>query len=159
MNCTQCGGPLERDAKFCGRCGTAVGGKGKPLDAKQTAQGWGCLALIGAVVAVLIFQDDSPAPDKPKVAAVDPAPCDKLIEQAEAAGLVRDRPAANRVDVEDQLWAEMPAQSKRGLALAVRCSFTRGQPRDDLDSYAVVYGYRSGKRLAQAYSSGSVGLD
>jgi hypothetical protein len=75
-----------------------------------------------------------------------------LIEQATKEGLVRERPSPERVNVEDRLWAAFPATAKRGLAMAVRCSATRGAPQQ-LD-YGVVYGYRSGKRLAMSTSAG-----
>lgn len=157
MNCTQCGAPLERDAKFCGRCGKAVAGGTAAMDPKK-AQGLGCLGVIGAVALIAIFQNDgSPSAESKEVkaAAIDPAPCEKALGGLEQAGLIKDRPDANRVDVEEDLWAVLPAKQKRLAAAAVRCSFLKGDiGRTDFNSYAVVYGYRSGKRLAMATGSG-----
>lgn len=86
------------------------------------------------------------------LATFDPKPCDELIRRSEREGLIRERPEPNRINVDDLAWAEFPAGAKKGLALAVRCSATRGAPQQT--DYAVVYGYRSGKVLAMATSVG-----
>ncbi|MFL6729533.1 MAG: hypothetical protein ACJ8E3_09325 [Sphingomicrobium sp.] len=112
------------------------------------------LRLVGLSVLLLAIPacSNSDQPTSDQATTTDPKPCDDLIEQAENDGLVKQRPSPDRVNVEDRLWAQFPATSKEGLAMAVRCSATRGAP-DELD-YGVVYGYRSGKRLAMATSVG-----
>ena len=120
---------------------------------KIGAAGWIVLAIVALLVWVAFANGGGE--QKAKAAAVDPAPCDRLISDMEQAGLVKGRPSPNRVDVEDLSWAALPADSKRALALAVRCSFLRGDiGRDDFNDFAVVYGYRSGKRLAMASHAG-----
>jgi hypothetical protein len=111
------------------------------------------LLFVGLTIAYCASQPDSRSPSQQAIQAVaDPKACDDLIDQGEKAGLIKERPSAERINVEDRLWAQFPASSKRGLAMAVRCSAKSGAP-GELD-YGVVYGYRSGKRLAMATSVG-----
>jgi hypothetical protein len=85
----------------------------------------------------------------------DPTPCNRLLHEAEEVGLVRYRPSANRIDVDDRLWAQLPAGSKRGILLALRCSVLDGRrDAEPLGAYTVAYGYGSGRRLAMATSVG-----
>lgn len=109
-------------------------------------------ALAALLIAGCGREDPAPVA---KVAAIDPRPCDAGLSALVETGLIKDRPASNRVDVEEVNWAAMPAKQKRTVAAAVRCSFLRGDiGRTDFDSFAVVYGYRSGKRLAMASHNG-----
>jgi hypothetical protein len=158
--CPECAEQIQGSARVCRFCGHRFSEHElASSEAKERADD--TRKMIGRalpIALVLLFvwfcstqRVDAPTTETP-VAAVDPKPCNDLIDQATKKGLVRERPAPNRIDVEDRLWSEFPADSKRGLAMAVRCSAANGTP-GQLD-YGVVYGYRSGKRLAMATSVG-----
>ncbi len=121
---------------------------------------------VGAVLWLTSISEPSgaEAPESPAIAtpaadprpALDPAQCQSLIERAAKDGIVRAMPDGNRIDVEDRLWAMLPARDKKALASAVACRAFDGRALDQLNAgqYAVVYGYRSGKRVAMAASFG-----
>jgi hypothetical protein len=120
--------------------------------------------LLGTAVmiAAVVFWNQSVAPRPVAPAPVkqapraDPAPCNALLRDGEKVGLVRDRPAANRVDVDELVWASLPAKAKEGIVGAVWCSSLGGLPAPD-NSFGVVYGYHTGKELA-VMSEGGVSL-
>lgn len=62
----------------------------------------------------------------------------------------------NRIEIDDRLWNEMTAAAKRGLASDFRCMTFGGKAPEDLAmmDFVVVYGARSGHRLAMAGSQG-----
>lgn len=64
--------------------------------------------------------------------------------------------AANRIEIDDRLWDEMMADAKRGLAATFACVAYDGKRLEELPTmeYAVVYGARSGRRLALATNVG-----
>jgi hypothetical protein len=97
--------------------------------------------------AVMSAEDEKAADARGKA-------CEKALGDLAANGLIRDRPEANRADVEEATWDMLPAKEKRMVAAGVRCAFLRGRESDKFDDYAVVYGYRSGKRLAMATANG-----
>jgi hypothetical protein len=74
--------------------------------------------------------------------------CEKALSQAETDGLVRERPSKTRINVEDALWAALPAGEKTALMSLVGCAAFGKQPADfGTSEYVVAYGYRSGQRL------------
>lgn len=75
--------------------------------------------------------------------------CAQAIGQATKGGVVRQRPAPNRVNVEDAVWQLMAADDKRALLSLVACdAFGKREADLGVSEYVVAYGYRSGKRLA-----------
>ncbi len=66
--------------------------------------------------------------------------------------------APNRIEIDDRLWDEMMADAKRGLATTFACVAFDGKRPEEMETmdFAVVYGSRSGRRLAMA---GSVGVN
>ena len=170
MHCTKCGATLVAGAKYCGACGevAVVSGSSKTAPPRiDQVKGCAVLLLIAGVIALVLSSADSDS-DPAAVAAaakevaaktIDPRICDDAIAGLEATGLIKERPAPNRVNVEDALWAAMPATEKRLVAQAVRCSLTRGKPSVGFDDYSVVYGYRSGQRLAQAVNETTVTIE
>jgi predicted RNA-binding Zn-ribbon protein involved in translation (DUF1610 family) len=168
MHCTECGTAVPDGAKFCPGCGASTvarpHGKRKLTDGELRS---GCAAL--GVIGFLIFaatqcSDNGPGPSNVQQAALSPAEqkaasekgaaCEKALSGLEKTGLIKDRPEPNRIDVDEVNWALMPARDKRLVAAGVRCSFLNGRESDAFDDYAVVYGYRTGKRLAMATANG-----
>jgi hypothetical protein len=81
------------------------------------------------------------------------ATCQALLDTSAQEGLIRARPSAARINVDDRLWSEISADSKRGVLQAVACtSFHTLTLRDE--QYVTAYGHRSGKRLAMLTSAG-----
>lgn len=76
----------------------------------------------------------------------------RAIERARATGLIVARPEPRRVNVNERLWDRMTAFDQRALVLEIRYSAYNGQA-GTLDD-AVVYGWQSGQRRAQATSVG-----
>lgn len=165
MNCTHCGGALPQGARFCGNCGTAskpaLTHQPNPLQ-KMSGCGFALLLVGALVVAAEIFgTGDAPsppaakaAPFDPKVAAAKAKICDNALAELGRAGVMKDRPSADTIIVEEDLWAQLPASQKRLFAAAVRCSLLGGTDSDDPFKSGFVEGYRSGKELAIAGSSG-----
>lgn len=151
--CPECAESVEDDAKICRYCRHRFG-----MDEDKI----GCLILIGILIIAAHFSGIM-APDEDSSKVETPAAalssdeirrCNDLVRQAEKAGLIRNRPTSDRIDVEDALWRSLPADSKRGIMLGLACAHY-GRPLNGLD-YVVAYGYRSGKRVAMA---SSVGVD
>lgn len=158
--CPECAEQIQSLAKMCRYCGhrfaaaevAEVEADLRRDDTVRTLTKALPVVLILAFVWMCSNQPSNPSATEKVGTVTDPQPCDDLIAQAQRKGLVKERPAPNRINVEDALWTEFPAGSKRGLALAVRCSASRGAPSEF--DYGVVYGYRSAKRLAMATSVG-----
>jgi hypothetical protein len=79
------------------------------------------------------------------------AQCAEVLKSGERIGLIKERPTSVRINVEDRIWSETSAGSKRGFLLALGCA-AYGRPLGD--DHVVAYGFRSGKRLALATGHG-----
>lgn len=121
-------------------------------------------AIILSVIVVLAIAMCSPNRDEaPQIAASTSeeriarrAECqEKLDRSMEISSTLRIR-GADRIEIDDRLWAEMSADAKRGLAMTWLCVAFDGKRPDELEAmdYVVVYGDRSGQRLAMAGSTG-----
>lgn len=70
--------------------------------------------------------------------------CDQNLAKLAQIGLIRDRPARNRIDVDEKIWAEMPYKQKDALLGLVSCSaFGRYVPEGN--DRTVAYGWRDGE--------------
>lgn len=99
-----------------------------------------------------------PAPPPPALlSAAERAECNAALAKAEAAQLIRQRPTATRINVDDGQWAQLPADLKEKILAAVSCAaLGRWQPLDISEGPVVAYGWRSGKRVAMLTSVGVV---
>jgi hypothetical protein len=154
MHCTNCGTEVPSDARYCPGCGRSSPLSGGPAGGKPKLSGCGMIALVAGalLVAAMIFgggKKEAAAVD-PTVAAAQAKACDDILNDLVRKGAIKTRPAANRIDVQDRDWAMLPADQKKMIAAGVRCA-AGGVGSDD---YGVVYGYRSGKRLAMATNVG-----
>ncbi len=92
----------------------------------------------------------------PEAPINDPKKCEKIIRVVERRGIVRSRPDIDRVDVDELRWLMLPAQEKSVVLQMLYCAAHRGRSiaqGERLDR-AVVYGWRSGKRLAMIGRAG-----
>lgn len=126
----------------------------------------GFLVLLLVIIGFGISECSSSVPDlpgsssytppaEPAISDADREKCREAIGLAERRGLIMSRPQGDRLDVDERVWAELPAESKRLLMQAVACDVWGHAMPPNLESVAV-YGYRSGKRLALLTA---VGLD
>jgi hypothetical protein len=81
----------------------------------------------------------------------DPKPCAKLLSKARRARLIRAWRRGDEIQVDEEAWAELPADAKRGVMLSLRCRALDGRAdTGTLPMIVVAYGYRSGRELASA---------
>ena len=154
MHCVKCGRALAQEAKFCGVCGQPVVGERPAQPSKQpsgrTSQAGCAVAVLGLVLALAFCtgSDEAGEPASNEARVVDLKACEAVLTAARSLELIKDQPAKTRVDVEDALWSRLSAKEKLSIAAAVDC-IAYGQRKPSLsDAPAVVYGFRSGKRLA-----------
>lgn len=122
------------------------------------SRGLGCgqIAVLGfgALVLFSIFGGSEPDQPPANFTADQLKACRSVIAAAEKAGVIRERPRGDRVNVEDRRWANLPATEKRAIAYAVGCDVYE-RPLKDMEA-SMVYGYRSGRHLGGATAYGIV---
>jgi hypothetical protein len=80
--------------------------------------------------------------------------CGSYLSLATRNGLIRGRPSPNRINVDERLWAELPASAKDTTMQAVSCELWRSSMPPTVGNYVVAYGWRTGKRLQMLTSVG-----
>lgn len=135
----------QRGCLFWGVAIVVVAGVLGALDPTRSAPGSDDAAAIASAAVAEAAAEAAPA----VVDATTRAECRDTVRQLERAGLIKGRPRAGRIDVDDRLWAEMPAQMKSRALQAVSCDVQgRFIPAGFDDEAIAAYGWRSGKRLA-----------
>jgi hypothetical protein len=172
--CPRCAETIKFNAVVCRFCGydyqSPTPGFTKsaaPAPAARKTLGCGSALLI-IIFALIMFSallpsDKSARPVAPVISQLDAKTiqgCETALKTGERSGLIRKRPKATRLDVEDVAWRLSSADDKRALLALLSCS-AFGLRADDLskdlgsDQFVVVYGYRSGRRLAMLTGYGA----
>ena len=116
--------------------------------------GLGLFALFALLGSWLPDDRASAPPAPPAQLAPDVvAQCQAVIDAAARAGLIRARPEARRINVDERLWLQLDAATKDRTLQAVACTTWRQSMPPGTES-AVAYGARSGKRLQMLTSAG-----
>jgi len=128
----------------------------KPVNKGNQTLGWIAAGLLGIFVVVsFINGGDVTAEEKPATLTQKIPECKKVLAGHLGKGLVVKIPSDNRVDVDELTWAPLMADEKRALMGIVACAAFGRQPADlRFADHVVVYGARSGKRLAMLTSAG-----
>jgi hypothetical protein len=173
--CVRCAEQIEYWARGCRYCGAdqppppepsawekivdSFGSDDKPR--RSSGASSGCLpAIVGlclfAFVLGMCDRKEPPAPVAAVRPANDPAKCQKVVDLAWKNGIIREQPDAQRINVDDYIWADTAASEKRTLLQIVACTAYGGRTPAQLSAgdYVVAYGYRSGKRLGMASKAG-----
>lgn len=152
--CPECAELIQPDASKCRYCG-----------AKQGSESASCFGLFLALIVVMgvVGQcgrgEDKPAESKAPahmLTAKAIKECNDTIALSIKKGLIKRRPDNNRVDVDDVAWELSDANDKKALIGILGCAAFGRKLRDfeSLEQYVVVYGARSGKRLAMGSEFG-----
>lgn len=147
--CPKCAEQVQDKAKVCKHCGHKFGYQTPKL---------GCVSAAGLAV-LFLYAGSRCSSEQPTKLVDQPAAynatriteCRDLISNAKAQNVIRSQDGA-RINVDDKLWAHLPADSKTGILLAVRCA-DAGRSFGTSD-YVSAYGYRSGRRVALATKVG-----
>lgn len=100
-------------------------------------------------------QDSNPIPDAPQLSAEAVAECEKFLAANARNGLIRGRPSAAQIEVDERIWNELPIKTKRIVLSAVSCAaFRRARPPGDAYVYAT--GWRDGERKLMLTRVGAI---
>lgn len=169
--CWKCAEEIKEAAAACRFCGANQASlertripQPRPHQVEPKRKGVGCgvgvaIGFLGLFVRCSQISsqvDQERAAKHAEVPVNDPAACEKIIDLATKLKLVRERPKLDRVNVDEIRWAILPASEKDALLMALSCAAHGGRSLEQLESLdgAVVYGFRSGKRLALIGSFG-----
>lgn len=154
--CPRCAETVQAAAVVCRYCGTNL--------APKVTVHWVVVAFVGLCLVASVkncsSNPESPAPPierpAPLLSAEIRSECKLEIGKATLRGIVKSRPAPNRVNVEEFRWRALPATDKEALLALVACDSYGKKPGEltPLSDYIVAYGHRSGKRLAMLTSIG-----
>lgn len=157
--CPQCSERIQPSAKLCRFCNYRF--SDHELAATDKTRDIANLIKVAVVVAILLFvistcqgsgDDTSNAPPV-RLSEQTVSQCRELISLAERQGLIRARPASNRINVEDRKWAATDAATKDRLLQAVACDVWQTAMPPGME-HVVAYGHRSGRRLQMLTSVG-----
>jgi hypothetical protein len=155
-SCKGCAELIQDAATICRFCGTEQRSPRKSLGC-----GSATLIILAAIFAFVYFLPETPDQKAEKSARAsapvnDPVKCERVLSIALKNGTIRQRPEANRVNVDELRWTLMPASEKSVLMQMLLCSAFNGRSMAQVEpmDYVVVYGWRSGKRLALLGSAG-----
>lgn len=135
----------------------------KPEIAKPPSTKLGCFGIVVVLVVVFaVLGQCSSTSAPPPAAAVKPvaglnpkqlALCAKAIKQMTSTGLIRDRPEARRMDVDEANWAALANKDKSMLLQFLSCD-AFGAMAPPKGESVVAYGYHSGERLRMLTADG-----
>lgn len=127
---------------------------------RQGLVGFTVMVIVGILALAMCDSPDTPGDvaESAQVAKLPPekvTQCRELIATGERIGLIKARPERNRINVDDAMWAQLPADVKDQTLAAVSCDVWQTALPSAFD-YVVAYGYRSGKRVQMLTSEGMV---
>jgi Uncharacterised protein family UPF0547 len=168
--CPRCAETVKSAAQVCRFCGYSFAGAARQQPGDRPAQqgiskGKAAIAL-GALLGVAwcAAEPDSPSTADTSTGAAEStsaqtlsadvvAKCRDLLALSEGSGVIRARPAPNRINVEDSTWAALDAETKDRMMQAVACDLWQTSMPPEAE-HVVAYGHRSGERLQMLTSVG-----
>ena len=151
--CPACRGLIDSRARRCQHCRhdltPAEQHQAETAGAVSSAMRIGVVIVAASVLAwcTSTIGGKQPGPVAGEHTASEREQCRAFVAQAGKAGLVIRRPTDKRVDVNELQWRAADANVKRVLVQAIACDLW-GKDTPPEAEYVVVYGARSGRRMA-----------